>query len=332
MTATTGPAESAVPHDADELRPSLTSRSNPRPSGFLASLAWWLIQILEPAGYAAGFLVGIGLWALLDAHFMALADLPTTGLLIASAAGLWWAAWQIGRFDFEETWRLGNVVYASAIGTTAWIGWVATDGALVREVRFTITALVVSLLAYLVQRFRGDLLTYIMLLGAAGVSAVSLAVTISGAVGIASEGPIAVASMVAAAVGYLIAGRSDSPTRRDVTNYAIVVGSVVVLVAAFALPADWRLAVAIAGFLAAGVANWAIRPTPRSSLIAATTNTVLAAPLAISWLPWARIIDAIPVPIMAIVAGSAVLIALGWAVRRVLSPNQSIMKTADSTT
>jgi hypothetical protein len=315
---------------SSEFEASLAGRAGTRPDGFLASLAWWLIQVLEPLGYAAGFAVGFGLWALLDFHVMALSEVPTVALMVGSAAGLWWAAWQIGRYDFAETWRLGNVMYSAAIGTTAWIAWVATDGALAREVRFTITALIVAGLAFGVQWVRRDLLSYVVLLGGVAVSAVSAAATIAGAIGIEGEGPIALGGITAATIGYLIAGRSESDGRRDVTNLVILAASSGILIAAFMLPDTWRLVVAAGGFVAAAAANWAYRPTPRTAFAAAVTSAALATPLAMSWLPWVRIIGSIPVPIMLIVAGSAVLAALSWATRRILSRTRSNTQAAST--
>ena len=90
MTASAG--SFTDPFEDAESRPSLLSGTESRPSGIVASVAWLLTRVLEPAGYAAGFLVAMGLWALLDRHFVALAEVPTIALLVASAAGLWWAA------------------------------------------------------------------------------------------------------------------------------------------------------------------------------------------------------------------------------------------------
>ena len=219
------------------------------------------------------------------------------------------------------------MVFSAAIGTTAWVAWVSTDGAVLREVRFTITAVIVAMPAFLVQRRRGDLLTYLLLLAGVGASSVSGAVTLSGAAGLDREGSVAVGLLIGAAVGYLLAGRTESATRRDTTNYGIAIGSAAVLFASFALPPDWRLAVALAGLVAAAAALSASRPTPRSGLIAAMGNVALAVPLSVSWLPWVRIIDAIPVPVMAIVGGSTLLIALSWATNRILSPERGDTQT-----
>jgi len=110
----------------------------------------------------------------------------------------------------------------------------------------------------------------------------------------------------------------------------ILAASSGILIAAFMLPDTWRLVVAAGGFVAAAAANWAHRPTPRTAFAAVVTNTALATPLAVSWLPWVRIIGSIPVPIMLIVAGSVVLAALSWATRRILSRTRSKTQAAST--
>jgi len=130
--------------DARE-RPSLTRSSGDRPSGFLPITAWWLVRSLEPIGYVAAAAIGLGLWILLGDYLTGLPDVVTLAMLVASAAALWWAAWVVGNYPFAETWRLGNAIYAAAIGTTGWIAWVAAER-LDSDARFTLTAGIVAVL------------------------------------------------------------------------------------------------------------------------------------------------------------------------------------------
>ena len=311
--------EKAEQTSADTRRPSLTPSSGYRPSGFVPLAAWWLVRLLEPIGYVAAAAVGLGLWILLRDQLAGLPDTLTVGLLVASAAALWWAAWVVGNYPFAETWRLGNAIYAAAIGTTGWIAWVVTERALPSDARFTLTAGIVAVCSYLVQRFRGDLVTWILLIVAMFATAIASGVTLADSAEQRTTGFAAIGALAAAAGAYLIAGRAAS-ARYQPTTLIVLAITIPTLLIGRGLPTALGIGVAVGGLGVALAAYFATRPATRIGKISAATDAALAVLIALVKIE-------VRFSILLIVAGSVVLAVLGWAAKRVFGSSPNIPPT-----
>lgn len=300
-------------------RPSLTRSSGHRPSGFLPLTAWWLVRSLEPIGYVAVAAIGLGLWILLRDYLTGLSDVLTLALLVASAAALWWAAWVVGNYPFAETWRLGNAIYAAAIGTTGWIAWLATEHALEPDARFTLTAGIVAVCSYVAQRFRGDLVTWILLIVSMFATAIAAGTTLAGSVEQRAAGFAVIGALAAAAGAYLIAGRAPK-ARYKATTLIVLAISIPTLLYGFNLTTALAIGAAVAGLGAALAAFFATRPAALTGKISAAIDAVLAVLVALVAL--ARI--DVRLEIFLIVAGSVVLAVLGWAAKSVFGASPDI--------
>jgi hypothetical protein len=296
-------------------RPSLTRSSGHRPSGPLRLTAWWLVRSLEPIGYVAAAGIGLGLWILLSDYLADLSDVLTLALLVASAAALWWAAWVVGNYPFAETWRLGNAIYAAAIGTTGWIAWVAAER-LDSDARFTLTAGIVAVCSYVAQRFRGDLVTWILLIVAMFATAIAAGITLAGSVEERAAGFAVIGALAAAAGAYLIAGRA-AKARYQATTLIVLAITIPTLLNGFGLTTALAIAAAVAGLGVALAAYFATQPATQVGKISAATDAALALLVAL-----ARI--EVQLPIVLIVSGSVVLAVLGWAAKSVLGSSPDI--------
>jgi hypothetical protein len=298
-------------------RPSLTRSSGHRPSGPLRLTAWWLVRSLEPIGYVAAAGIGLGLWILLSDYLADLSDVLTLALLVASAAALWWAAWVVGNYPFAETWRLGNAIYAAAIGTTGWIAWVAAER-LDSDARFTLTAGIVAVCSYVAQRFRGDLVTWILLIVAMFATAIAAGITLAGSVEERAAGFAVIGALAAAAGAYLIAGRA-AKARYQATTLIVLAITIPTLLNGFGLTTALAIAAAVAGLGVALAAYFATQPATQVGKISAATDAALALLVAL-----ARI--EVQLPIVLIVSGSVVLAALGWAARAYSGPRRTYLR------
>ena len=296
-------------------RPSLTRSSGDRPSGFLPLTAWWLVRSLEPIGYVAAAAFGLGLWILLGDYLTGLPDVVTLAMLVASAAALWWAAWVVGSYPFTETWRLGNAIYAAAIGTTGWIAWVAADRLEV-DARVTLTAGIVAVCSYFAQRFRGDLVTWILLIVAMFATAIAAGITLAGWVEERAAGFAVIGALAAAAGAYLIAGRA-AKARYEATTLIVLAITILTLLNGFGLTTAVAIGVTVAGFGAALAAYFATRPATLTGRISAATDALLAVLVSLARVD-------VPLPIVLIVAGSVVLAVLGWAAKSVFGSSPDI--------
>jgi hypothetical protein len=298
-------------------RPSLTRSSGQRPSGFLPLTAWWLVRSLEPIGYVAAAAIGLGLWIQLDDYLTGLSDVVTLALLVASAAALWWAAWVVGNYPFAETWRVGNAVYAAAIGTTGWIAWLAAER-LGSDARFMLTAGIVAVCSYVVQRFRGDLVTWILLIVSMFATATNAGATLAGSVEERAAGFAVIGALAAAVGAYLIAGRAPK-ARYEATTLIVLAITIPTLLTGFGLTPALAIGAAVAGLGAALAAYFATRPATLTGKISAAVDAVLALAVLVAV---ARI--DVPLPIVLIVAGSVVLAVLGWAAKSVFGSSPDI--------
>lgn len=296
-------------------RPSLTRSSGDRPSGFLPLTAWWLVRSLEPIGYVAAAAIGLGLWILIGDYLTGLSDVVILALLVASAGALWWAAWVVGNYPFAETWRLGNAIYAAAIGTTGWIGWVAAER-LEFDARFTLTAGIVAVCSYVAQRFRGDLVTWILLIVAMFATAIAAGATLAGSVDERAAGFAVIGALAAAAGAYLIAGRTPK-ARYEATTLIVLAITIPTLLNGFGLTTALAIGAAVAGLGAALAAYFATRPATLTGKISAATDALLAVLVALARID-------VPLPIVLIVSGSVVLAVLGWAAKSVFGSSPDI--------
>lgn len=304
-------------------RPSLTRSSGDRPSGLFPLIAWWLVRLLEPIGYVAATAIGVGLWVLLRGYLTGLSDVVTLTLLVVSAGALWWAAWAVGRYPFAETWRLGNAIFAAAIGTTGWIAWVGTEGVLERGARFTLTAGLITVFSYVVQRFRGDLVTWNLFIVALFATALGAGITLGDGVDERAAGYAAIGTLVAAAVAYLVAGRAVT-ARYQSTTFVVLSITVLALLTGFGMSTGLALGVAVAGLVAAVAAYLAVRPPTRTGKVSAVTDATLAFLVALVRID-------VPLPIVLIVGGSVVLAVLGWAAKKVIGSSTSVPEDGTST-
>jgi hypothetical protein len=176
--------------------------------------------------------------------------------------------------------RLAASVGVVTGGLGLWAGW-AFDGVIAVEFRLTIAALGVASIACAVQRRSGDLVSHCLLLAGLSVSSISGAAAIRDAFGIGHDGPIVLATLVAAPIGYLIAGRTGRPRRRDATTYAILSMTAVGILGVFVLPDVWQIAAAAAAVAAGAAASLASRPLANSALVAATVHFAFAALLVV---------------------------------------------------
>jgi len=310
-------AERAEHTSADaRRRPSLTRSSGHRPSGLLRLAAWWLVRLLEPIGYVAAAAIGLGLWILLSDYIADLSDVLTLALLVASAAALWWAAWVVGNYPFAETWRLGNTIYAAAIGTTGWIAWVAAERALQSDARFTLTAGIVALCSYVAQRFRGDIVTWILLIVAMFATAIAAGITLAGSVEERAAGFAVIGALAAAAGVYLIAGRA-ARARYQATTLIVLFITIPTLLNGFGLTTALAIAAAVAGLGVALAAYFASRPATQVGKISASIDAALALLVALVQIE-------VHLPIVLIVSGSVVLAVLGWAAKSVFGSSPDV--------
>lgn len=298
------------PDGGTTRRPSLIRTSPERPTGVVPLFAWWLVRFLEPIGYVAAAAVGLGLWILFGDYLSGLPDVATLILIAVSAVALWWAAWIVGGYPYAETWRLGNAIYAAAIGATGWIAWIASERTLEAEARFTIASGVVVICSYLVQRFRGDIVTWILLTTAAFSTAIAGGLTLAGSVPEREDSLATIGALVAAAAVHLLAGRAPK-ARYEATSLVVMVASLVALMNGFGLVRSAGLAVGVVGLGVAFAAYFAVSPATQVGKLSAAITAGFSILIILARTD-------LPLPIVLVVAGSAALAALGWAARRVI--------------
>lgn len=291
----------------------------------------WLrgaVRGAEPAGYVATGMVGLGLWLLLGDLIGSLPGLAVVAMMVAAAAGLWWISIAIGDVPFREAARLSQLTRVAAVGVSGAIAWVATIDmdSMSTAARILIAAVVVlvAAVASFVTRPGAD--TWGIAVVGWVVAGIAAAVVIAEA---AHATPDEAASarlgaLVATAVGVPLATRTARPAwvPIGVPFFALVAGWSV-----FGAMVDdagdlHTMLVALGGsaaaavtFLAGNLLPGGLRLVHRICAYAVAGMTVL---LALTNGPWETIFDwlgRVPFPVVLVVGGSAVLIAVGLVVR-----------------
>ena len=287
-----------------------------------------VVRAIEPAAYAATLAIGVGLWLLLGDLIGSLPGLLVLALLVAAAGGLWWASTVTSGVRYREASRLAQLTRLAAIGVTGAVAWVATiDADTMTDATSVLicssVVLVASGAAFVAHR---GVDTWAITLGAwiAAVMAASIVIA-----EVATSEPDRVASaqlgaLVAAAVAFPIATRFARVRWVPFGVPAIaIVGAWALLITMDVDPGDLHTVVVVALGTLAAAAAWfagndmhpALRNVHRVSAGALAALTVL---VALAQGPWDALIEwlsDVPLPVVLVVGGSLVLIAIGFVVR-----------------
>lgn len=275
-----------------------------------------IVRNIEPIAYLAAAAIGIGLWALLADLFGSLATWVIVAMLAVSAGGLLAGSAALASIGYREVRRLATLMYVASVAVASWTVWVATEGAFSGErataVRLALTfgaALIMVTVRYLTRRDRPSYTIAVVVAVPAGLSA--------GAI-FENEVAVFVGALVAVAYVYALAGLTTEGSARLWTYiYASLVTWYTVLVA-LGLEDGERLLVATAAAAATIVAWGLARDGGRDLRLPVYGNVVVVALLLVSLIPWdelAEFFDAVPLPVLMVVGGSAALIGLALVVR-----------------
>lgn len=312
-------------HSADAFRfarhPSLAASGAERlPKGALR----WVVRVAEPAAYVATIAVGIGLWLLLGDLIGSLPGVAVLATMVIVAAGLWGASTAMDGVPYREAARLAQLTRLAAIGVTGAVAWAATiDVEAISDAgRVLLTASVILVAGAISFRFRPTADVWTVALGAFVVAVVAGSVVIAellhddpdtaasaqlGALAVAIVGtplttwtarirwvPFAIPFVGAAAAWALLGVLADSPN--DLHTVLALVGgtaaAAITLVSGALLPSALR---SVHRVVAAG--------------LGALTMLILLARAPWEWL------EDVPLPVVLIVSGSLVLVAIGLVIR-----------------
>ncbi|HSJ72292.1 MAG TPA: hypothetical protein VLA29_11680 [Acidimicrobiia bacterium] len=273
-----------------------------------------VVRFLEPIAYIAAAAIGIGLWALLGDLLGSLPAPATVAALGISAVALGAGAYVLPGDRFREVHRLTVVMYVAAVAVAAWTvyvatGWLVSDDLATRSALSFATVFAVAFPTYLRQR---DLPSYAM----TAVGAVGTAWSVGAMTGRLVASILGILTGVA--VVYLVAGSTASGSRR---LWAYVCASILTWSAisvALGLEEGERFVVVAAAFVVAGVSYLPVRSDTGDLRIFVIGNFVAAGLLGLtlaSWLPFRRLFEAVPVPVLLVVGGTAALVALVAVVR-----------------
>lgn len=291
----------------------------------------WLnraIQGAEAAGYVAIAMVGLGLWLLLGDVIGSLPGIVVLGLMIVTAAALWWVTVALSDARYREATRLAQLTRLAAIGVTGAVAWIATidvDSASTAT-RVLLCATVVLVAAGGSFARRHGLDTWTIAVGAWLVAAISASIVISE---VSYADPDRIAS---AQLGALVGATLAFPiaTRFARTRWVPIGIPAIGLVAAWALlgtmassPRDLHTVLVVVGGAAAAASAFASGGDLHRQLrsVHHGTSYVLGALtllVAVTQGPWDALFDwleDIPLPVVLVVGGSAVLIGVGLIIR-----------------
>lgn len=273
-----------------------------------------IVRFLEPIAYVAAAAIGVGLWALLGDLLGSLPASATVAALGISAAALGAGAYALPGDRFREVHRLAVVMYITAVAVAAWTvyvatGWLVSDDVATRSALSFATVLALAFPTYVRRR---DLPSYVMTVVAAVGTAWSVGAMTGRLVG------SILGILTGVAFVYVLAGSTASGSRR---LWAYVCASILTwsaLSVALGLDEGARFLVVVAAFVVAGVSYLPIRSDPGDLRIFVIGNFIAASLLGVtlaSWLPFRRLFEAVPLPVLLVVGGTAALVGLVAVVR-----------------
>lgn len=273
-----------------------------------------VVRFLEPIAYIAAAAIGVGLWALLGDLLGSLPASATVAALAISALALGAGAYAVPGDRFREVHRLAVVMYIAAVSVAAWTvyvatGWLVSDDIATRSALSFATVFAVAFPTYMRQR---DLPSYVMtVVGAVGTA---------WSVGAMTGQPVGAILGILAGVAfvYVLAGSTASGSRRFWVYVSASIVTWTALSVALGLDEGDRFLVVIAAFVVAGVSYLPIRSEPGDLRIFVIGNFIAATLVGLtlaSWLPFRRFLEAVPLPVLLVVGGTAALVALVAVVR-----------------
>jgi hypothetical protein len=293
-------------------RPALSIRyadigGNSRPVGIV-------VRFLEPIAYIAAAAIGIGLWALLGDLLGSLPASATVAALGISAAALGAGSRALPGDRFREVHRLAVVMYVAAVAVAAWTvyvatGWLVSDEIATRFAMSFAAVLAVAFPTYVRQR---DLPSYVMTVVGAVGTAWSVGAMTEQAVG------AILGILTGVAFVYVVVGSTATGSRRLWVYVSASILTWSALSVALSLDEGERFLVVAAAFAVAGASYVPVRSDLGELRIFVIGNVIAASLLGLtlaSWLPFRRLFEAVPLPVLLVVGGTAALVALVAVVR-----------------
>ena len=273
-----------------------------------------VVRFLEPIAYMAAAAIGVGLWALLGDLLGSLPASATVAALGISAAALGAGAHALPGERFREVHRLAVVMYLASVAVAAWTvyvatGWLVSDDIATRSALSFATVFVVAFPTYVRRR---DLPSYVMTVVAAVGTAWSVGAMTGRLVG-SLLGILAGTAFV-----FVLAGSSASRSRRLWVYVSASILTWSTISVALGLDEGERFLVVAAAFAVAAASWLPIRNDPGDLRIFVIGNVVAASLLGLtlaSWLPFRRLFEAVPLPVVLVVGGTAALVTLVAVVR-----------------